>query len=159
MSEYNGSHRSFNNVSLRSFCGSFLLGFGFLLAWSISGLPDRSSNVVHTEEEARQQREAEEVDLDELHEEQLALVRLGRLRSPAQQARLLVVTRRKAVLTLSAKARRKRKKRRQRRTRRSLLMIPPRFSPHLLRALCIWQSCSVSWCCFRCTSDLDSCGS
>ena len=32
-------------MSPRSFCGSFLLNFGFLLAWSISGL---SSTVVDT---------------------------------------------------------------------------------------------------------------
>ena len=35
-------------MSPRSFCGSFLLGFGFLLASSISGLPDLSSTVVDT---------------------------------------------------------------------------------------------------------------
>ena len=34
-------------MSLRSFCGSFL-SFGFLLAWSISGLSDLSSTVVDT---------------------------------------------------------------------------------------------------------------
>ena len=36
---------SANNCSL---LGSFLFGFGFLLAWSISGRPDRSSTVVDT---------------------------------------------------------------------------------------------------------------
>ena len=64
------------------------------------------------EEEERQQREAEEEELVDRHAEQLALVRLDRLGSPAQTARLLVATRRKAVLTLSAKARRKKKKKR-----------------------------------------------
>ena len=46
--EYNGSPRSLNNGSLRSFYGSFLLGFRILLAWSISGRPDRSPTVVDT---------------------------------------------------------------------------------------------------------------
>ena len=45
---YNGSSRSFNSGSLRSFCGSFFLVFGVLLAWSISGRPVLSSTVVDT---------------------------------------------------------------------------------------------------------------
>ena len=39
---------SANNGSSRSLLGSFLLDFGFLLAWSISGSPDRSWTVVDT---------------------------------------------------------------------------------------------------------------
>ena len=71
------------------------------------------------DEEERQQREAEEEEeLVDRHAEQLALVWLGSLRSPAQEARLLVVTRRRAVLTLSAKARRKKRKKRRKRRRR-----------------------------------------
>ena len=57
-------------------------------------------------------------ELVDRHAEQLALVRLDRLGSPAQTARLLVATQRRAVLTLSAKARRKKKKRRRRKRRR-----------------------------------------
>ena len=30
-----------------------------------------------------------------------------------------------------------------------LLMMPGRVSPHFLRAPCIWQFCSVSWCCLK----------
>ena len=44
----NGSLRSLNNVSHRSFCGPLLLGLGFFMAWSISGRHDRSSTVVDT---------------------------------------------------------------------------------------------------------------
>ena len=47
-SAINGSRGSLNNVSPRSFFGSFLFGFGFSLAWLISGRPDRSSTVVDT---------------------------------------------------------------------------------------------------------------
>ena len=76
-----------------------------------------SSSPAGREEEERQEREAEEEELVDRHAEQLALVWLGSLRSPAQQARLLVVTQRRAVLTLSAKARRKKKRKRRRRPR------------------------------------------
>ena len=43
-----GRPESANNGSLRSLLDSFLIGFGFLLTWSISGCPDRSSTVVDT---------------------------------------------------------------------------------------------------------------
>ena len=82
----------------------------FLLA---QNLKLQEAEAEERREEARQQSEAEEVELDELHEEQTSLVRLGRLCSPAWEARLLVVTRRKARLSLAAQARRKRKKRRR----------------------------------------------
>ena len=32
-----------------------------------------------------------------------------------------------------------------------LLMVPRRFSPHFVRAPCIWQFCSVSWYCLKST--------
>ena len=43
---------------------------------------------------------------------------------------------------------RKKRKRRRRRLSCLLLMIPCCFSPHFLRVPCIWQFCSVSWCCY-----------
>ena len=59
-----------------------------------------------------------EEELVDLHAEQLALVRLDGLGSLAQTARLLVATRRRSVLTLSAKARRKKKKKKKKRRKR-----------------------------------------
>ena len=63
--------------------------------------------------------EAEEEELDVLHEEQQALLRLGICCSLAQDDQLVAVTRDRAMLASSRKARRKRKKRRNRRTRRT----------------------------------------
>ena len=73
------------------------------------------------EEEERQRREQEDAEVDHLFVEQSALVRLsvrGTI-SPAQEARLQLVTRRLVVLTSAQHKRKTRRKRIKR--RRSLL--------------------------------------